>query len=127
MAENGRAPWETPGDGADLVSRLRGLARGSVCRPRVPGKGFGAVLVGRPPGVAGSLTDRDLALAVLGSELDAKATSLGEVMSEEVITCDIVTARPEVEATQRPAGALHPKAPAPNARCSSPPACFAGV
>jgi CBS domain-containing protein/uncharacterized protein (DUF2267 family) len=50
---------------------------------------IGAVLVNQPPGLVGILTDRDLALAVLGGDLDAKTTPLGEVMSEEVITCDI--------------------------------------
>jgi uncharacterized protein (DUF2267 family) len=123
---------------------------------------IGAVLVSQPPGLVGILTDRDLALAVLGGELDPKTTPLGEVMSEEVITCDlgadldevvrlmrehgvrriplleegrpvglvtfddlvldgsvdldalrgIVTAQLEVEAPQKPAGMLHPKAPA---------------
>ncbi|MGA9869455.1 MAG: DUF2267 domain-containing protein [Acetobacteraceae bacterium] len=123
---------------------------------------IGAVLVSQPPRVVGIMTDRDLALAVLGGELDPKTTPLGEVMSEEVICCDIgadidevvrlmqengvrriplteggrpvglvtfddlvldgsvsidalrgiVTAQLEVEAPQKPAGALHPKAPA---------------
>jgi uncharacterized protein (DUF2267 family) len=50
---------------------------------------IGAVLVSQPPGVAGILTDRDLALAVLGGDLDPKTTPLDEVMSEEVVTCDI--------------------------------------
>jgi CBS domain-containing protein/uncharacterized protein (DUF2267 family) len=50
---------------------------------------IGAVLVGEPQGVAGLITDRDLALAVLGGGLDAKATPLGEVMSEDVIICQI--------------------------------------
>jgi uncharacterized protein (DUF2267 family) len=50
---------------------------------------IGAVLVSEPQRLAGILTDRDLALAVLGGELDAKTTPLGEVMSEEVVTCDI--------------------------------------
>jgi uncharacterized protein (DUF2267 family) len=50
---------------------------------------IGAVLVSQPPGIAGILTDRDLALAVLGGDLDPKTTPLDEVMSEEVITCDI--------------------------------------
>ena len=50
---------------------------------------IGAVLVSQPPGVAGILTDRDLALAVLGGGLDPRTTPLGEVMSEGVITCDI--------------------------------------
>lgn len=50
---------------------------------------IGAVLVSDPPGVVGIITDRDLALAVLGGGLDPKTTPLGEVMSEEVVTCDI--------------------------------------
>jgi uncharacterized protein (DUF2267 family)/predicted transcriptional regulator len=50
---------------------------------------IGAVLVGDQPSVAGIVTDRDLALAVLGGGLDPKTTPLGEVMSEEVVTCEI--------------------------------------
>lgn len=50
---------------------------------------IGAVLVGDAPGLSGIITDRDLALAVLGGGLDAKTTPLGEVMSEDVITCEI--------------------------------------
>lgn len=50
---------------------------------------IGAVLVGDRPGVVGIITDRDLALAVLGGGLDMRTTPLGEVMSDEVITCDI--------------------------------------
>src|SRR3546814_365800 len=50
---------------------------------------IGAILVSQPPGLAGILTDRDLALGVLGGDLDAKTTPLGEVMSEEVVTCDV--------------------------------------
>jgi uncharacterized protein (DUF2267 family) len=50
---------------------------------------IGAVLVSGPPGLAGILTDRDLALAVLGGDLDPKMTPLGDVMSEDVIACDI--------------------------------------
>jgi CBS domain-containing protein/uncharacterized protein (DUF2267 family) len=123
---------------------------------------IGAVLVSQPPGVAGILTDRDLALSVLGGDLDPRTTRLSEVMSEEVVTCDIgadldevarlmrehrvrriplteagrpvglvtfddlvlegsvspdalrgiITAQLEVEAPQKPEGALHPKAPA---------------
>jgi CBS domain/Uncharacterized conserved protein (DUF2267) len=49
----------------------------------------GAVLVGDQRGIAGIITDRDLALAVLGGGLDPKTTPLGEVMSEEVVTCEI--------------------------------------
>lgn len=50
---------------------------------------IGAVLVSEPSGVAGIITDRDLALAVIGGGLDPRLTPLEEVMSEEVITCDI--------------------------------------
>jgi uncharacterized protein (DUF2267 family) len=50
---------------------------------------IGSVLVSDPEGMAGIITDRDLALAVLGGDLDPKTTPLGEVMSEEVISCDI--------------------------------------
>lgn len=50
---------------------------------------IGSVLVSEPGGLAGILTDRDLALAALGGEIEAKTTSLGEVMSEDVIACDI--------------------------------------
>jgi CBS domain-containing protein/uncharacterized protein (DUF2267 family) len=50
---------------------------------------IGSVLVSEPRGLSGILTDRDLALAVLGGDLDPKTTPLGEVMSEEVIACDI--------------------------------------
>ena len=50
---------------------------------------IGSVIVTEPPGLAGIITDRDLALAVLGGDLDPRTTSLGEVMSEGVITCDI--------------------------------------
>lgn len=123
---------------------------------------IGAVLVSGQPGLAGIVTDRDLALAVLGGELDAKGTPLHEFMSEDVVTVDInaeldevvalmrdygirrvplmeegrpvglvtfddlvldgsvgpedlraiVTAQLEVEAPLKPAGALHPRAPA---------------
>lgn len=121
---------------------------------------IGAVLVSEPPGIAGIVTDRDLALAVLGGGLDPATTPLDEIMSEQVVSCDIgadfnevirlmeeqrvrrvplmesgrpvglvtfddlvldgsvslealqriVTAQLEVEAPQKPAGALHPKA-----------------
>lgn len=123
---------------------------------------IGAVLVSGAPGLAGIVTDRDLALAVLGGDLDPKRTPLSEIMSEGVVTCDIgarledvadlmiahgirrvpitengrpvglitfddlvvdgtigldtlrkiVTAQLEVEAPHKPAGVLHPQAPA---------------
>lgn len=50
---------------------------------------IGAVLVGDRLGVAGIVTDRDLALAVLGGGLDPKTTPLAAVMSEEVVACEI--------------------------------------
>jgi CBS domain-containing protein/uncharacterized protein (DUF2267 family) len=50
---------------------------------------IGSVLVSEPRGLAGIITDRDLALAVLGGDLDPKTTPLDEVMSEDVVTCDI--------------------------------------
>lgn len=125
---------------------------------------IGAVLVSAPRSaeISGIVTDRDLALGVLGGERDPQETRLGEIMSEEVVTCDIgaglddivrlmrengvrriplteggrpvglvtfddlvtdgtvglealqsvVTAQLEVEAPQKPAGMLHPSAPA---------------
>jgi CBS domain-containing protein/uncharacterized protein (DUF2267 family) len=50
---------------------------------------IGAVMVSEPGGLAGILTDRDLALAVLGGDLDPKTTPLSEVMSEDIVTCDV--------------------------------------
>lgn len=49
----------------------------------------GAVLVGDGGGISGLVTDRDLALVVLGEGLDPRDTPLGEIMSEDVVTCDI--------------------------------------
>jgi uncharacterized protein (DUF2267 family) len=50
---------------------------------------IGAVLVSNRRDLTGIITHRDLALAVLGGELNPKTTPLGEVMSEEVVTCEI--------------------------------------
>lgn len=50
---------------------------------------IGSVLVSEPRGLAGIITDRDLALAVLGGDLDPKTATLGDVMSEHVVSCDI--------------------------------------
>lgn len=50
---------------------------------------IGAVLVSDEDGLAGIVTDRDLALAVLGGGLDPRTTRLGDVMSEDVVVCDI--------------------------------------
>jgi CBS domain-containing protein len=65
---------------------------------------IGAVLMSEPPGLAGIVTDRDLALAVLGSGLDPKATRLDEVMSEEVVTCDVSANLDEVVRLMREHG-----------------------
>jgi CBS domain-containing protein len=50
---------------------------------------IGAVLVSDQPGVAGIVTDRDLAIAIIGGKLNPQTTPVSEIMSEEVITCDI--------------------------------------
>ncbi|MGZ8400796.1 MAG: DUF2267 domain-containing protein [Methyloceanibacter sp.] len=50
---------------------------------------IGSVLVSEPPGLAGIVTDRDLALAVIGGGLDPRTTPLDEVMSEDVVACEI--------------------------------------
>lgn len=50
---------------------------------------IGAVLVSGQPGLVGIVTDRDLALAVLGGELDPNGAPLHKVMSEGVVTVDI--------------------------------------
>ena len=65
---------------------------------------IGSVLVSEPQGLAGMITDRDLALAVLGGDLDPKSTPLGEVMSEGVITCDIGADLDEVVRLMRERG-----------------------
>lgn len=65
---------------------------------------IGAVLVSEPPGLVGIVTDRDLALAVLGGDLDANTTTLGEVMSEGVIACDVSAEVDEVACLMREHG-----------------------
>lgn len=50
---------------------------------------IGAVLVSRASKLAGIVTDRDLAIGVLGGDLDPRTTPLSEVMSEGLVTCDI--------------------------------------
>jgi uncharacterized protein (DUF2267 family) len=49
---------------------------------------IGAVLVREHGRVAGIVTDRDLAVRVLGRGLDPKATSLGDVMTKSVCTLE---------------------------------------
>jgi CBS domain-containing protein/uncharacterized protein (DUF2267 family) len=65
---------------------------------------IGSVLVSAPQGLAGMITDRDLALGVLGGDLDPKTTPLGDVMSEGVITCDIGADLDEVVRLMREQG-----------------------
>jgi len=65
---------------------------------------IGSILVSGPQGLAGILTDRDLTLSVLGGELDPKTTPLGEVMSEEVVTCNIDADLDEVVCLMREHG-----------------------
>jgi signal-transduction protein with cAMP-binding, CBS, and nucleotidyltransferase domain len=50
---------------------------------------IGSVLVSEPKALAGIVTDRDLALAVLGGGIDPQTTSLDEVMSKNMVACDI--------------------------------------
>lgn len=57
---------------------------------------IGSVLVGGPKGLSGIITDRDLALAVLGGDLNQWPVALGDVMSESVVTCDIGVSLGEV-------------------------------
>lgn len=49
----------------------------------------GAVLVSHDGKLAGIATDRDLAIGVLGGDLDPMTTPLADVMSEGVVTCEI--------------------------------------
>ena len=65
---------------------------------------IGSVLVSEPQGIAGIITDRDLALAVLGGDLGPKTTPLGEVMSEDVVTCDVSGELDEVARLMRENG-----------------------
>jgi CBS domain-containing protein len=65
---------------------------------------IGSVLVSEPPGLAGIVTDRDLALAVIGGGLNPKVTYLHEVMSEEVTTCDVSADLDEVVHLMREQG-----------------------
>jgi CBS domain-containing protein/uncharacterized protein (DUF2267 family) len=66
---------------------------------------IGSVLVSEPrEGLVGILSDRDLALAVLGGDLDPKTTRLSEVMSQDVVTCDIGTDLDEVVRLMREHG-----------------------
>ncbi len=62
---------------------------------------IGAILVTGPSGLAGIITDRDLALVMLGGELDPKTTPLGEIMSEGVVACDIGDDLSDVVRTMR--------------------------
>jgi CBS domain-containing protein/uncharacterized protein (DUF2267 family) len=57
---------------------------------------IGAVLVSGSQGLAGIVTDRDLAISVLGGDLDPDDTTLAEIMSENVVTCDVSATLDEV-------------------------------
>jgi len=46
---------------------------------------IGSVFVSEPKALAGIVTDRDLALAVLGGGIDPQTTSLDEVMSKNMV------------------------------------------
>lgn len=62
---------------------------------------IGAVLVSGPQGLAGIVTDRDLALAVLGGDHDPYYITLAEIMSEGLILCDVSTALEDVARLMR--------------------------
>lgn len=62
---------------------------------------IGAVLVSGPQGLAGIVTDRDLALVVLGGDLDPYYITLAEIMSEGLITCDVSAALEDVARLMR--------------------------
>lgn len=62
---------------------------------------IGAVLVSGSEGLAGVVTDRDLALAVLGGDLDPDNTTLAEIMSEGVVTCDVSATLDDVAGLMR--------------------------
>lgn len=62
---------------------------------------IGAVLVSGPEGLAGIVTDRDLALAVLGGDLDPNFTTLADIMTEGVVTADVSASTQEVAQLMR--------------------------
>jgi CBS domain-containing protein/uncharacterized protein (DUF2267 family) len=55
----------------------------------------GAVIVQDEGRVVGIVTDRDLAVRVLGQELDARNTTLGNVMTSDVVTLPLDASRSE--------------------------------
>ena len=57
---------------------------------------IGSILVSGTGGLAGMVTDRDLALAVLAGDLDPDEATLEEIMSEGVVSCDIGSGLEEV-------------------------------
>ena len=70
-----------------VVLNQRSLAYQAACA--MEDNHIGSVLVSGPQGLAGIVTDRDLALAVLGGDLDPDVATLEDIMSEGVVTCDI--------------------------------------
>lgn len=65
---------------------------------------IGAVLVGQERELLGVVTDRDLALDVVGLGLDPRATQIREVMSDELFTVGVDTPVQEVIARMREHG-----------------------
>lgn len=65
---------------------------------------IGAVLVGQDRELLGVVTDRDLALDVVGRGLDPQATSIRAVMSDELVTVGVDTPVQEVVARMREHG-----------------------
>lgn len=65
---------------------------------------IGAVLVSREGRLAGILTDRDIALSVVGEGLDPVITTLDEVMTEGVLTCPISASLTDVARLMREYG-----------------------
>jgi len=50
---------------------------------------IGTVLVGEGQEITGIVTDRDLAMEIIGGDLEARSTVLSDVMSQEVVTIDV--------------------------------------
>jgi CBS domain-containing protein/uncharacterized protein (DUF2267 family) len=64
----------------------------------------GCVLVADASRVRGIVTDRDLALEVVAGDLDPRGTPLRDVMSDEVVTCDVSESLGDVLAILRERG-----------------------
>jgi uncharacterized protein (DUF2267 family) len=64
----------------------------------------GTVLVGEGREIVGIVTDRDLSLAIVGGDLDPRATTLRSVMSEPVASVDVDASVAEVTRIMRERG-----------------------